>query len=82
MDQLRYINRPYLLKGNELLIFLQSLRESSLNTERNKYENELSVSEEEFIVITGINKVQFNDLFAYCDPVPVPGGHRYVKKKT
>ena len=81
LDQLRYINRPYSLNGNELQVFLQSLRQTALNTEKGKYENELSISEEDFISITGINKLQFNELFAYCDPVPVPGGHRYVNKK-
>lgn len=80
LDQLRYINRPYLLKAYELQQFLQSMRENASNAETNKYENELFVSEE-FFTVCGINKAQFNDLFSYCDPVPVLGGNRYVKKK-
>ena len=81
LEQLRYINRPYSLDGNELQVFLQALRESALKTETNKYENELSISDAEFFEICGINKVQFNDLLTYCDPIPIPGGQRYVKKK-
>ena len=81
LDQLRYINRPYLLQGYDLQQLLQAMRENALNAQTNKYENELSVSEEEFFAVCGINKAQFNDLFSYCDPVPIPGGYRYVKKK-
>lgn len=81
LDQLRYVNRPYILKRNELQVFLQALRENALKTETNKYENELLISDEEFFAIAGINKENFNDLFTYCDPVQIPGGHRYIKKK-
>lgn len=81
LDHLRYVNRPYILKGNDLQVFLQALRDNALKSETNKYENESLISDEELINITGINKENFNDLFTYCDPIPIPGGLRYIKKK-
>ncbi|KMQ84797.1 vacuolar protein sorting-associated protein 13c [Lasius niger] len=76
---LRSINRPYVIKGPQLQIFLQQLRNVANN--QNKFENETSFSEDEFKSISPINKDQFLELFRYCDRVPCTGGYRYIQIK-
>lgn len=76
---LQSINRPYVIRGEELQIFLQQLRNMAINQER--YEDENCFSNNEFQSITPITKEQFRELFTFCDRVPHTGGYRYVTKK-
>jgi len=62
---LQSINRPYVIRGKELQIFLQQLRNMAINQER--YENENCFSDNEFQSITPITKEQFCELFTFCD---------------
>lgn len=71
---LRFINRPYVIRGQELQMFIQELRKNVLTS--SQYEDE-----EDFKVMTSLTKAQFRDLFSFCDPVPIQGVNSYVKKK-
>lgn len=81
IDNFRFINRPYILKGTELQSFLQAMRMEVIDSVTRTYENEETFTEEQFKAISPITKIDFNELYTYCDPVAVPGGHRYVYKK-
>lgn len=81
INNLRYVNRPYALKGNELKIFLEELRNTANTICFVKYENENNFSDEEFSTLSPITKEQFRNLFSYCDPVNQPHGLLYVTKK-
>ncbi|OXU16519.1 hypothetical protein TSAR_008926 [Trichomalopsis sarcophagae] len=76
---LRFINRPYVIRGLELQIFLQALRDVARTMTRIDDEN--SLTDEEFECFCPISKDQFRELFTYCDRIPHEGGHRYVGKK-
>lgn len=76
---LRFVNRPYILKGPELNAFLQQLRNVGLNKTRCLDENNLT--DAEFECIAPITKEQFEDLFSFCDPVLLHGKIRKVYKK-
>lgn len=76
---LHYINRPYIIKGPQLNIFLQQLRYVCVNKSKGIDENQLT--DEEFQCIAPINKEQFENLLTYCDPVLLNGKIRCVKRK-
>lgn len=80
MAGLRFVNRPYVIKGPQLLAFLQELRTMN-NTEKWKYHDINSFTDEEFKYMCPISKDQFRELYDYCEPVPREGGHDYVSKK-
>ena len=63
------------------MAFLQAMREVVNLSIRRRYEDDNGVSDQEFRALSPILKVDFNDLFTYCDRIPVPGGHHYVNKK-
>lgn len=73
------INRPYVLRGNQIQMFFQGLRNAALNA--NKYEHEDNFSDEDFKCLSPTTKQQFRDLLTFCDPVPCQGGFRYVNRK-
>lgn len=79
LPALRFINRPYVIKGPQLQVFLQQLRNVSASKIRGIDENHLT--DEEFQCIAPINKQQFEELFTYCDPVFQNGKLRYVSRK-
>lgn len=81
LDLLRFVNRPYTLKGNELKSILEELRNVANNASRSKYDNENNFTDEEFSSLSPINKEQFRDLFNYCDPVVQTNGLLYVTKR-
>ncbi|XP_071581746.1 uncharacterized protein [Temnothorax nylanderi] len=81
IDGLQSFNRPYILRGEELLHFLQGLRACANKHINAKYNNETDFSDDEFKDLTSLTKAQFNELYEYCDPIPVQGGSRYVQKK-
>lgn len=58
------------------------MREELIYSAERKYEDENGLTEEQFKTISPISKEDFNNLFTYCDSVPIPGGYRYVKKMT
>lgn len=68
LQGLRYINRPYILQGQQLQILLQGLREQAIYLSRHRFDNENCFTENEFNTISPINKQQFAELFTYCDP--------------
>lgn len=75
---LRFINRPYVLKGPQLEILLQGLRVTVKNERR--FVDENSFTDDEFFQFSPVTKEQFVQLFNYCDEVPCEGGNRYVSK--
>lgn len=80
VNGLQSLNRPYLLRGEELLNFLQGLRACANKHINVRYENETDFSDDEFKYLTSLTKAQFNELYEYCDPIRVQGGARYIKK--
>lgn len=76
---LRYINRPYVIRGEILQSFLQGVRHVAKNLTRIYDENSLSDSEFEYLY--PVNKQQFSELFTYFDRVRQEDYYRYVSKK-
>lgn len=76
---LRFIYRPYVIKGQQLQVFLEALRNIANNN--NRYGNENSFTEDEFKCIAPITKQQFQELYTYCDPIFQERGIRNVTKK-
>lgn len=81
LETLRFINRPYVLKGTPLKNFLQELRNVANNIAVSRFDNENNFSDEEFSSMSPITKEQFRELFTYCDPVIQTNGFLYVTKK-
>lgn len=76
------LNRPIVLNGTEITRFLTTLRSSAI-AYRKKSLDLGSLSEENFRYLTSLTKVQFNDLYAYCDPVAEANNSlRYVSKEA
>lgn len=77
---LRFIYRPYQLKGQQLQMLLQGLRVAAVNLV--KIEDETCFTDEEFENYFPVTKEQFQELYNYCDSVPlIGGGQRHVYKK-
>jgi len=76
---LRSINRPYVIKGPQLQMFLQGLR--NVARDQRRFVDENSFTDAEFKSFSPVTKQQFLELFDYCDRVSCPGGYRYVSKK-
>lgn len=79
MAGLRFVNRPYVLGGQQLQLFLHKFRNAAMNN--NKFEDEDSFTDTDFQYITSLTKEQFRDMFALCDRAPCQGGYRYINKK-
>lgn len=80
-ENLRFVNRPYKIKGTELNVFLTALRNEVIEQRNRKFEDESDFSEEQFLAVSSITKNQFQDLFTFCDPVAINGTLRYLTKK-
>lgn len=77
---LRSTNRPCRIPGNQMQVFLEQLR--NIATSQPRLEDAFeSLSEEDFSYLLSLNREQFEELLAFCDPVPEENGMRYVKKK-
>lgn len=64
---LRFINRPYVIRGQELQMFIKELWKNVLTS--SQYEDEEDFDEEDFKVMTSLTKAQFRDsYFAIQDP--------------
>lgn len=81
LDQLQFVNRPYLLDGQDLQIFMQGLLLEAINSVERRYTDDNCLTDDEFKIMYSVTKAQFRDLYSHCDPIPVIGGRRYVKKK-
>lgn len=83
LEGLRYFDRPIILPGPDMQSFLQCLREQAVNNVKKRYENETHFNDDEFTALSPISKQEFNDLFTYCERVPVHNTnyYRYVSKK-
>lgn len=82
IGELRFVNRPYKIKGHELGILLQNLRDCVRRQKESPYEDEDDFTDEEFSVLCPISKLQFNDLFTHCEPVQVNDNEvRYINRK-
>lgn len=67
---LRSVERPIILQGEDLQIFLQGMRKMALKArERKSFLTLQSLNDQEFKSLVGLSKIDFNDLFNYCDPV-------------
>ncbi|XP_029173786.1 uncharacterized protein LOC114942563 [Nylanderia fulva] len=75
---LRFVNRPYVIRGPQLQTFLQGLRNVARKT---RIDDENSLSDNEFESFCPVTKEQFRELFTYCERVPCEGGYRYISKK-
>lgn len=78
---MQYVNRPYKLKGVEISHLLQILREK-VSSNTTNFDDSSNFSDEEFKIITSVTKVQFKELFSYCDVVQEENTCRYVNKKN
>lgn len=78
MQNLRSINRPIVLRGEELATLLESMRLAAL---ANKQLSESMLSDPDFQIITSITKDQFNDLYSFCDDVILPGEEEQNKRR-
>lgn len=81
LQGLQFVERPYVIKGPQLNIFLQELRNAATRTNELILEDE-SMTDNDFKAISSMTKAQFLDLYAFCDQVPVEGGYRSVSKKN
>ena len=59
LETLRFVNRPYSLKGTQLKNFLQELRNVANNISFSKFHNENNFSDTEFSSMSPITKEQF-----------------------
>ncbi|KAJ8673315.1 hypothetical protein QAD02_004577 [Eretmocerus hayati] len=75
---LRYINRPYDIQGVQMLAFLEGLRERASEA---RCLDDTDLNDEEFECISPISKLQFEDLYAYCDPVIQNGKTRHISRR-
>ncbi|XP_071653832.1 uncharacterized protein [Temnothorax longispinosus] len=76
---LRSINGPYVIKGPQLQMFLQGLR--NVARDQRRFVDENSFTDAEFESFSPVTKRQFLELFNYCDRVPYLDSYRYVSKK-
>ena len=59
--------------------FLEALRQLCANQARHIDINNLT--DDEFDSIAPVTKIQFEELYTYCDPVVMHGQQRFVQKK-
>ena len=76
---LQYVNRPYVIPGAELQVFLEHLRTAASSVPRLEDINNLD--EDEFYCLFSLNKRQFHELLTYCDRVPEGNFLRYIYEK-
>ena len=76
---LRFVNRPYVIPGQEIQAFFQGFKNKIQNSR--DFSNDMEFSDEEFKILTSLTKAQFHELFAYCGRVQDNNFFRYVNKK-
>ncbi|XP_023311694.1 uncharacterized protein LOC111692151 [Anoplophora glabripennis] len=72
-------NRPYVIPGADLQQLLGNLRREAQAND--KLFNPNKLSEEEFMCLFSLNKVDFAYLLTFCDPVPHERGVRHISSK-
>ncbi|CAH0389057.1 unnamed protein product [Bemisia tabaci] len=70
VPQLVYVNRPYVIQGDQLRSFMQGLRKAA-NAAAKISVDENSYSDDDFTVLTRTTKQQFENLYTYGDPIPI-----------
>lgn len=80
-NDLQYFERSYVLVGQDLQELLQMMRNNTLNNQAQNFTDESLLTDDEFSIISPINKMQFNEMLTFCDPVPQARGQRHIKKK-
>lgn len=79
---IRFVRRPYKLKGNEISKYLQAMREIINNNKKKRDFSDINdYTEEEFNIVSPVTKLQFNELLQYCDPVEYSGSMRNISRK-
>lgn len=80
LTNIGFVNKPYIIKGSELKVFLDAMRHEASGA---KKIDEKSLSDEDFQVISPVNKTDFVEIYTFCDPVEVQGtnNHRKVSKR-
>lgn len=83
LEGLRYFDRPIILRGPDMQSFLQCLREQAVNNVKRRYEKETHFDNDEFEALSPISKQDFNNLYTYCERLPVhnANSYRHVSKK-
>ncbi|KAL1488612.1 hypothetical protein ABEB36_014415 [Hypothenemus hampei] len=85
LDELMFINRPYLPAGKQLQQFLGALRQEAQQNDPS-FGDESTFSDDEFSAISPISRDQFQDLYIHCVPVSVQEGNvhknRNISKKN
>lgn len=79
LQGLRSINRAYVIRGQQLQLFLQEIRNVSLK--RGDGIDWDNLTEEDFQSLSPISKNQFEELLTFCDPVLHNGTLRYIHRK-
>lgn len=77
---LTFVNKPYLISN--LLQFLQELRTVAYeNRHVRNWEDIDSFTEEEFKALTSISKVDYQELYGFCDIIEQGGNRRHINRK-
>lgn len=79
LEGLRFINRPYVICGQQLQIILQELQTVCQNG--CSYNDKNSFTDEEFKSIAPLSRDQFRKLYTFCDSIPREKGYKYVSKR-
>lgn len=61
LEGLRFVNRPYIIKGTQLKYFLQQLRNVANNIAVSRFDNENNFSDSEFSSMSPIKKINFEN---------------------
>lgn len=61
LEGLRFVNRPYIIKGTQLKYFLQQLRNVANNIAVSRFDNENNFSVSEFSSMSPIKKINFEN---------------------
>ena len=79
LNGLKYINRPYILRGPLLTSLLRGIR--TVSKEQERFHCVDNCNEDEVLTLTSLTKAQLRELLTYCDGVPCQDGLRRVKEK-
>lgn len=77
---LQYVYRPYRIKGNVMQSLLQSLRKK-VNDSKPGFQNIDDFSDEDFCMVSPVTKLQFENIFNFCEDVTEDFQFRHVSKK-
>lgn len=78
---LRFVRRPYVIKGTQLMSFLQALRDAVNSHVEYKFNDENSFTDDELKCLISVTKEQFRELFTFCDSDLKLERQRHITKK-